>query len=183
MSARSGLRGSLLILLAVLAFSLLTLSCYTVVQHPQSMLVSGSDSYTSSHAGGNACSDCHYESEWLGYFDHPLIYGSAGYYSYDWWYDYYQRPWWFDDQWYEGGSGSDGAGAGRGQSSWTQRPLRRGEEQLPSTTTAGPQLSPAGAGASSGPAIGASGQSSKPVKEIEKTPAPSYGKKKRNPRR
>ncbi len=182
MSAIKGQRGSLLFLLAFLAMTLLTLSCYTVVHHPQSMKVTSRDySSASPHGGENACSECHYDSEWLGFYDHPLIYGVAGYYSYDWWYDYYQRPWWFDDLWYgDTGSGSEG---GRGQSSWTQRSLRRGESRGAPTNTSGPKLSPTGSGTSSGPSIGASGQSSKPEEKKEKAPAPSYGKKKRNPRR
>ncbi len=189
MSAFIGLRGSRLLLSATLVLSLLTLGCYTVIHHSQSMHVDRKTSYDVDVQGGgdryhpvddNACSNCHYDSEWLGYYDHPLIYGSAGYYMYDWWYDYYQRPWWYD---YDTmGEGFDGAGSsGTGRSTWTQRSLRRGEQQEVNTTTTGPKLSPGGSG---GAAIGSSGQGTSPSEpKADKPPAPSYGKKKRNPRR
>lgn len=171
------------LLLGAFASSLLTFGCYTMVSHPGSMVVSGSGAPSESHGGDYACGECHVESEWLGYFDHSLIYGSAGYYSYDWWYDYYQRPWWFDEYWYDGGGSSVGDGGERGRSSWTKRSVRRGEGQ-PSTPVTGPQISPGTTGSSSGPAIGAAGSNSQSTQQNrEKTPAPSYGKKKRNPRR
>lgn len=181
MDERKRLRGMLRLLPVVAAVAVLAAGCYTVVSHPASMQVTAAGS-SDSHGGDLACGECHVESEWLGYFDHPLIYGSAGYYGYDWWYDYYQRPWWFDDYWYGDGGGSGAPGEG-GRLSWTKRPDRRGDELYPSTETSGPQLSP-GTVPSSGPSVGASGQGAQPTKqEPEPAPASSYGKKKRNPRR
>ncbi len=172
---RPGRRRLAIAVAAVVPFFLS--ACYTMVRHEASMDVAGD----ASHDGGRACADCHYTSEWLGYFDQPLIYGTAGYYAYDWWYDYYQRPWWFDDYWYDGGGTSPGESGARGTSSWTQRRLRRGEKPAAPSGASGPSLS---TGGSSGVSAGSSGQSGSPADSKEKEgPHPSYGKKKRNPRR
>ncbi len=184
-----------LVLVTALA-PLLFFGCYTVVRHPQSMEVAArvdvSDQFsvdgTDHMRGSGACSDCHFESEWLGYFDHPLIYGFGGYATHERWYDYYDRPWWYDSYWdHDSGSGgTPGSPFPEGAaSSWTRRPRVRGEappvvdQSVPPSTVTGSSgassTTPAYTTPNTQPSSGAGN-----AKEDE--PASSYDKKKRTPR-
>ncbi len=172
-------RPFLISLIVVLAFT--AVGCYTVVRHPTAEPVALPGSAGGS-VGDAACADCHYESEWLGLFDHPLVYGSSGYYAYDWWYDYYQRPWWYDDYWYYEDGGADGLTGG--PSSWSKRKLRRGEEPTGSRAAVEVPATRAGSNGGNIQSSGASGaansnEDDKPARDTNRS---SFEKKKRNPR-
>ncbi|NNE09711.1 MAG: hypothetical protein HKN20_14215 [Gemmatimonadetes bacterium] len=177
------------VVLAAAMASLLSFSfgCYTVVRHPQSMQVTQRVDESGHTNGGGACNDCHFESEWLGYFDHPLIYGFGGYATHERWYDFYDRPWWYDNYWDhdDGQGGTPGSPFPEGAaSSWTRRPRVRGEAPVidpgvpPSTqsgSTGASSTTPAYSTPSTQPSSG-SGEAR------ENEPASSYDKKKRTPR-
>jgi len=129
------------------------------------------------------CSECHYESEWLGYYDHELIYGWPGllaYDRYDWWYDYYRRPWWYRDYWYDDPyyHCSESTPSGEGISSWRKRPTGR---EGPGPVIPGGTVYPGGPGGGSGgssPAAPSSGSSASPSTKKQNNPEPSHRKKK-----
>lgn len=174
------------IAMATILLPLLSFGCYTVVRHPQSMEVVGRVDKGIHEAAGSVCSDCHFESEWLGYFDHPLIFGFGGYSTHERWYDFYDRPWWYDSYWDEGAGygGSTASPFPEGAaSSWTRRPRVRGEtpvdQSTPSSTESSSPQSGSSTPAYSTPSTqGSTGSGN--AKENE--PASSYDKKKRTPR-
>lgn len=158
--------------------SLLLSGCYTVLHHPSDVTLEvvydeGSDAIP--------CGECHYESEWFGAYDHPLIWGWPGMVAYDgytWWDDYYRRPWWYEDYWTDYGRYDESAPTGSGRSVWDKRGLRRGES--PSDAPSGgvyPGAPPGGT--NPGTPTSPSSESSDP----KKTNEPEETHRKKKPRR
>ncbi len=160
------MRKSSILLGAAFSLFLLTVGCYTVLNHPSDVAMTAQ---VEDEDVAVPCGDCHYESEWLGYYDHPLIYGWGGYYAYDSWYDYYRRPWWFDDYWYGGYHSGGSYPTVGGQSSWEKRDLRRGDTSETSSPVIYPGTSrpPGGTGSSAAPSSGS--QETKEKKQAEPT--------------
>ncbi len=162
-------------LLALLA------GCYTVLNHPAEVALTQNVEGETSEV---PCSDCHYESEWFGAYDHQLIYGWPGLLGYDrsdWWFDYYRRPWWqgpygYGDDWHFSGGGPEGSE----DSSWKKRALRRGEtegEPAPTGVHPGGAAQGASGATPASPSSGSSGGEEKKASE----PEPAHRKK--TPRR
>ncbi|MBN1825891.1 MAG: hypothetical protein JW958_06455 [Candidatus Eisenbacteria bacterium] len=149
--------------------------CYTVLHHPTDITATSS---SSPHEGDaemtSPCSECHYESEWLGYYDHPLVWGYPAYSGYTWWNDYYGRPWWYDNYWYEEGSSSGGSSGGR---SWWER---RTQERERTDESGNYGIYPGAQAPSSSGA--ASGSPSSPSSNTEKKKAPESSTKKKKTR-
>lgn len=169
----------------------LAAGCYTVLNHPAEVATAPRATETSAdssaHGSEAACSECHYESEWLGFFDHELIYGWPGLLAVDrndWWFDYYRRPWWWDGTWYDdsaGGSAGGSAGAEDGESSWRKRIMRRADDPAPQAAPSGVfpggAASPATGSAATGSPSADSGSGEK------KTSEPESAHRKKDPRR
>ncbi|MFH1679638.1 MAG: hypothetical protein ABIH26_03230 [Candidatus Eisenbacteria bacterium] len=167
------------VVLVALSAALLA-GCYTVLDHPSEVAMTETIEGETERV---PCADCHYESEWFGYYDHQLIYGWPGLLSYDrsdWWFDYYRRPWWWDGYWYDDSWHVSGSGpAGSDQSSWRKRALRRGE---PSGDPAPAGVYPGGAAQGSGGTAPASPPSDSGGGE-KKPSEPEPAHRKKTPRR
>ncbi len=165
----------------LLIFAVLGAGCYTVLNHPAQVAITEQIENDDVQV---PCGECHLESEWLGYYDHDLIYGWPGlvaYDGYDWWYDYYRKPWWYDSYWYDDfGRYSDAHPGGPGDPSWQKRALRRGESASDAPSGGlfpGAHRGESGGSSSASPSSGSSGTSS----EKKKDPEPTHRKK--TPRR
>ena len=177
-------RTSILLRATVPILLLLLAGCYTVLTHPTDIAVSyendtgyeyGAGEAETATMGTSACSDCHFESEWLGYYDHPLIWDYPAYSNNAWWGDYYGRPWWYDEHWFDGSYSSGGSTGGR--SWWERRSTERERtDDAPDYGLYPGARAPRTGGSASGSPSGSSSQSQ------TKQKAPESSKKKKKPR-
>lgn len=166
----------------ILLLFLLSAGCYTVINHPSDVQVP-EDFQSENQAGIEdpvSCGECHYESEWLGYYEHSLIWGYPVYDGRDSWYDYYQKPWWYDGYWYDGHHHYTETGStSGGRSWWEKRTFRRGDDSFSSGTGGvfpGSSRPKTPADTNTGSASPSSDTSTK--EKAKPAPQPAHGKKK-----
>jgi hypothetical protein len=133
MNLHNSARNVIIALVALVAASIVSLGCYTIIKHPQIQSTQTSvDTEGYTHTSGDRdCMRCHQDFGQYPYGYYYSDYYPSYYWDYPRWGSYYAYPWWWDHFWYSGGSQQ------AGDTNSDQRPDRRRQGLAPPYTQGG----------------------------------------------